>query len=231
MATFGQLKSRLEAMARRRLSASADDHEDLLSVAVNAALHAIQEAEEWRAMEQTLTLTATAGSRSASLPSRYKSHPRLYVVGKGIGEAMVGLPSRIRVPHEYRGELVTRELLEEVQPDLTATAEYPSLVCFWGESALFDYALSEDLTFALDCYAYLDDLTSPEETNWFTERLEEAVLWEAARWYYLMLHEPLLAEQWHRAAVERMAIAAPADRRERATRVTSVENVPWPPAT
>ena len=83
------------------------------------------------------------------------------------------------------------------------------------------------LTLELDCYAYLVDVAADEDSNWFTVRMPEVVLWEAARFYHLMLHEKSAADAWHETAVERIRPAMAADAREAVSRQHSLVADPY----
>jgi len=228
MATFAELKGQVEALARRKLNPDATTHATLVGVTVNAGLHSIQDLHNWRVMKTTLTCTDTAvGSRTSALPALYKAEPHLYAVGSKVGALLTPFEQRIIIPMEADGDEVTPEWIWHYYPDLTATTETPLVAAIEGDHLLYNAKLSRILALELDCYGYLADLAEADDSNWFTVRLAEAVLWEAARWYHLMLHEPAMATQWHDATLERLNLAIGTDAEERATRQSQIITNPY----
>ena len=72
MATYGTIKSRLQAIVLRSLHSSATTSEDLYKFVINAVVKDLERRWDFGAMESTLSLTTAAGTEYVALPSSYK---------------------------------------------------------------------------------------------------------------------------------------------------------------
>jgi len=220
MSTFAELKTEAEGIMRRTLAAATALHATLLARVVNDGMQAIEALHDWQALGATLALTTTAASPLVAVSWRYKDGGRLYLVSDD--------GTRTRLATSSNGVPLTMDFMRKTFRNPTETADAPLCWTFQGRNLYLGPTPNAELSLELDCNAYVEKLSAAGDTNWFTERVDSAILFEAVALGLEMNEEPQAATYWHTLAAQRASKEIEVDARELASRLEYLRPSPYP---
>jgi hypothetical protein len=216
MATYTTLKAQVTGIVMRPLHSDAATALTLMDYVINAPIRDLQRRHSFGCMESVLILPTVHGTEYVPLGDTYKG----MLEGKDEKGCVYWLDgtSWVKIPMLYVGEELSLPRLRELYPDPTIEGE-PAYCCVFARQLYL--APTPDAIYSLQvpCYVKLADLSSAAPTNWFSEQLDDVLLWEMVALARLVLDEPSAASSWSGVSEATLERAMAEDRRERATRV------------
>jgi hypothetical protein len=214
MATWGEVKARVEALIRRPLDSDEATADALVEAALSGVVKDLQRRHNFSCMEAVLALATQAAVEYVALGDAYKR-----MASSKAQEGCVyrlDATSRVLLPQVRNGEAVSLAMLRTLYPDPTDPGE-PAYCCVYGRSLYFGPV--PDAAYGIEalCYCYLAALTDAQ-SNWFTTALDDVLTWEGVQLARIMLDEPEGAAVWAGVSGQTLAAAIGADEGEKATR-------------
>ncbi len=216
MATFETLKDRLSALLLRPMHSYVTKATDLLEHTINAVIRDMMRRHDFACMESVLELQTTAGTEYVALGDAYKRMAR----GRDSEGCVYFLDDGkwAKIRQLYKGDVMTLPRLRELYPDPNDTGQ-PRYCCLWQRRVYFGPTPDGAYHIRVPCYVYLADLSSTNESNWFTTALDDIVLHESVLLGRLYLDQPEAASSWEGVTAGSLHAAVAADQSEAATRV------------